>query len=395
MFDHLEIYDPRERWLVGLSDLAVRVSAPVVTLGSRGPAAPPRRILLLRLERIGDLLMTLGAIETVRRRAPEAAIHLVVGSWNRSLAEMLTAVTTVESLDAPWLARGTRGDPPWRLVRQAGAWRGRFDLAINFEPDVRGNALIGWSRTPRRVGFSSGGGGGWLTDALVRDPAAHTAVNAGRIVDLALPPGLNEAESPAAISRLVVPEGVRHQASQLLRGVGSDRVLVGVHASGGRPVKQWPVERLAGVATRLARERGAVIVLTGTPADRPLVDGLAAALPRDVTTIDVAGEMALPVFAGLLECLSVFVTPDTGPMHLAAAVGTPVVGIFGPSDPARYGPLSDRARVVTADLWCRPCNRVRRPPDRCVGRVPDCLKRIDEDAVYHATDELLSRRVGE
>jgi ADP-heptose:LPS heptosyltransferase len=80
---------------------------------------------------------------------------------------------------------------------------------------------------------------------------------------------------------------------------------------------------------------------------------------------------------------------DTGPMHLAAAVGTPVVALFGPSDPARYGPLSIRSRVVTADLWCRPCNRVRRPPARCQGRVPDCLNGIDAETVYVAADSLL------
>jgi len=76
-------------------------------------------------------------------------------------------------------------------------------------------------------------------------------------------------------------------------------------------------------------------------------------------------------------------------MHLAAAVGTPVVVLFGPSDPSRYAPLTDRARIVTIDLWCRPCNRVRWPPARCVGRVPDCLSGIDVDQVCQAADDLL------
>jgi ADP-heptose:LPS heptosyltransferase len=80
-------------------------------------------------------------------------------------------------------------------------------------------------------------------------------------------------------------------------------------------------------------------------------------------------------------------------MHLAAAVGTPVVGIFGPSDPVRYGPLIDRRRIVTVDLWCRPCNRVRKPPERCTGRVPDCLSLLETDAVYQAASDLLVRGV--
>jgi ADP-heptose:LPS heptosyltransferase len=175
----------------------------------------------------------------------------------------------------------------------------------------------------------------------------------------------------------------------MLQGVDEARPLIGVHASGGRMVKQWPVDRLAAVASRLARERRAVIVLTGTPEERPLVERLAADLPRDVHIVDVSGVVELPVLAGVLERLDLFVTADTGPMHLAAAVGTPVVAIFGPSDPRRYGPLTDRARIVTAPLWCRPCNRVRKPPGRCAGRVPDCLHLLETDTVYRAANELL------
>jgi ADP-heptose:LPS heptosyltransferase len=166
---------------------------------------------------------------------------------------------------------------------------------------------------------------------------------------------------------------------------------VGLHASGGRPVKQWHLDRFADVATQLSREHGATLVLTGAIEDRPLVDAVKAALPPDVAALDFAGSMELPVLAALLERLRLFITADTGPMHLAAAVGTPVVALFGPSDPDRYGPLADQARVVTANLWCRPCNRVRRPPERCQGRVPDCLDFIGVDMVLQSARELLSQ----
>jgi ADP-heptose:LPS heptosyltransferase len=82
-------------------------------------------------------------------------------------------------------------------------------------------------------------------------------------------------------------------------------------------------------------------------------------------------------------------------MHLAAALGVPVVAIFGPSDPARYAPRDDRTRVVRVELPCSPCNRIRRPPARCVGRVPDCLLGVSADAVCDAAVELLTRHLGE
>jgi ADP-heptose:LPS heptosyltransferase len=91
----------------------------------------------------------------------------------------------------------------------------------------------------------------------------------------------------------------------------------------------------------------------------------------------------------VLKRLAIFVTGDTGPMHLAAAVGTPVVALFGPSVPARYAPLTTDSRVVRVDLPCSPCNRIRRPPDRCRGRVPECLDGISVDAVLAAARGLL------
>jgi ADP-heptose:LPS heptosyltransferase len=389
VFNRLQIYDSRERLMVGCADALLRGCAAVSRrLPRRRTGDVPRNILLLRLERIGDLLMTLGAIEAVRTRAPGAKIHLVVGSWNASLAGLLPGIDSCETLDVSWLARQDSGASIGTLVRAAWSWRARdFDLALNFEPDIRSNLLLALSGAPRCVGFSSGGGGAFLTTALDYVPGAHTATNALRIVDASLHAAAGEALHQ--YPRLPVSAAARQAASSLLGSRETGRVLVGIHASGGRDIKQWHMDRFAQLATRLSREHAATIVLTGTSGDRPLVDRIASALPADVTVLDVAGAMELPVFAGLLEQLSLFITADTGPMHLAAAVGTPIVALFGPSDPARYGPLTDRARVLTAGLWCRPCNRVRRPPARCAGGVPDCLNLIDVDAVCRAADELL------
>jgi ADP-heptose:LPS heptosyltransferase len=389
VFKHLHIDDSRERLMVGCADaLLMGYAAVSRRLPRRRPGDVPNNILLLRLERIGDLLMTLGAIDAVRTRAPGAKVHLVVGSWNASLARLLPGIDSCETLDVPWLARHDAGASTGALVRAAWAWRTHgFDLALNFEPDIRSNFLLSLSGATRRVGFSSGGGGAFLTTALEYVPDAHTATNALRLVDASLPAAAGEA--PRQYPRLPVSADARQAASGLLGNRETGGPLVGIHASGGREIKQWHLGRFAQVATRLSRDLAATIVLTGTSGDRPLVDRIASALPADVKVLDVAGAMELPVFAGLLEQLSLFITADTGPMHLAAALGTPVVALFGPSDPARYGPLTDRARVLTADLWCRPCNRVRRPPARCVGGVPDCLNGIDVEAVCRAVNELL------
>jgi ADP-heptose:LPS heptosyltransferase len=375
----LQIYDPRERRLVAAADRVLTLGAGLARLWPRrAPAPPPRRILLLRLERIGDLLMSAAAIESVRARAPEAAIDLVVGSWNRSIAERLRGLDRVETLDAPWLARGAAASGLGLMASTAWRWRGRhYDLAINFEGDIRSHALIALGGARRRVGFAMAGGGPLLTDVVDHRPDRHTADNAAALVDAAFPG--TAAETPPF--RLDVPEAAR-QAARALIGP-HPRYLV-VHASGGRAIKQWDLDRFAAATTAIARALGAAVVLSGGPGDAPLTAQVRAAQPADVPVVDLTGRPDLLVLAAVLEGARLVLTGDTGPMHLAAAVRAPVVAVFGPSMPVRYAPRSTAHRVVRVDLWCAPCNMIRKPPARCQGHTPDCLTGVTVDAVVAA-----------
>ncbi|MDQ3347749.1 MAG: glycosyltransferase family 9 protein [Acidobacteriota bacterium] len=382
----LQIRDPRERGLVAAAD---RVLAAGAALGRpfrrRRDSHPPQRILLLRLERIGDLLMALPAIGDVRTLAPRATIDLVVGSWNRDLAGAITAVTSVETMDATWLAREGGGSGLAALLMAARRWRRqRYDLAINFEPDVRSNLLLAAAGARSTAGYRSGGGGPLLDIALEYDVRAHTADNARNLVTAAFGRAPGDTQAPA----LALP-AFAHSAATLRLG-GAPGPLVGVHVSGGRAIKQWDPERFAEVARRLVETAGATIVLTGSPGDRILVDRVAAALPRR-RVIDAA-DLDLLSAAAVLQRLDLLVTGDTGPMHLAGAVGTPVVAVFGPSDPARYGPGGANDRIVRVDLPCSPCNRIRRPPARCTGHTPDCLALISADSVFNAAMAVLDAR---
>jgi len=383
----LHIYDPRERALVTAAD---RVLDGIAELSRpfrrrRRPEAP-KRILLLRLERIGDLLMALPAIEDVRTCAPAAEIDLVVGSWNADLASMIAGVTRVETLDAHWLARDGGGLGFAALRRSARRWRvTHYDLAINFEPDIRSNLLIAASRAAWTAGYRSGGGGALLDLSLEYDVRAHTTDNARRLVASVF----GSTCSSGLTSGLRLPEETRAEVRRLLKG--SARPLVGVHVSGGRPVKQWDLDRFAQVAGGLITGARASIVLTGAPADRPLVDTVVRSLPPGAV-IDVAGRGDLLTAAALVEQLDLLITGDTGPMHLASAVGTPVIAVFGPSDPVRYAPRGPHDRIVRVDLPCSPCNRIRLPPERCVGHTPDCLSSISADRVLSAALSVLAER---
>lgn len=382
----LQIYDPGERRLVAAADRALSLVHAVRSVWRRtAPDASPRRILLLRLERIGDLLMAAPAIADVRELAPDAAIDLVVGSWNVPLAWTIPAVTRVEALDAHWLARGTSGQTFSELLRRARSWRDRrYDLAINFEPDIRSNTLLGVSGASFTAGYWSGGGAGLLDRSIAYDPRAHTTDNARALVSAAF--GHRTAGGSAL--RLSIPEAARREASARVPGNPSGP-LVGVHVSGGRAIKQWEPSRFAEVARRVSAEFGATIVLTGGPEDAAPVEAVRSTL-SGYHVIDVSGDVDLPTLAAILERLDLLVTGDTGPMHLAGAVGTPVVAVFGPSDPARYALRGPQDRVVRVDLPCSPCNRIRLPPERCVGHTPDCLALIPAARVFEAAVSALT-----
>ncbi|MCC7008734.1 MAG: glycosyltransferase family 9 protein [Acidobacteria bacterium] len=384
MTSPLQIYDPRERWIVRAADVCL---APLSWMPRRAGRAI-RRVLLMRLERIGDLLMAGDAIAHAQAAWAPAEIDLAVGSWNAAIAARIPGIARVVVADVPWLARDGRGDGWPALVRKARAW-GDYDLVVNFEPDIRSNILAWMTGAPVRVGYDSGGGGALLTDAAPYDAAAHVATNAGRLIARAARAANIAAPLRSASLRLGVPEEAARNVRERLAAARGP--LVGVHASGGRESKQWHLDRFAATARAISRQRGATIVLTGTAADRPLVDAVIRQL-GDVPAIDLCGCLDLLELMALVRALDVLVTGDTGPMHLAAAVGTPVVALFGPSNPARYGPIGSGHRIVRVDLPCSPCGRVRRPPERCRGHVPDCMDAISIDSVVDAALAILDER---
>jgi ADP-heptose:LPS heptosyltransferase len=389
VFKHLQIPYREERWLVGLADTGLQAArlAGWPRSAQRQASTAPRRILLLRLERIGDLLMVLEAITSVRAMAPTAEIDLVVGSWNLPLARLIPGVDAVESLDVPWMARQGRGVSWTSLVARARAWRSKgYDLALNFEPDIRSNLLLALSGAPRRAGFISGGGGAMLTDALSPDPHAHITENANTLVSRVFGP---RRDATRTERRLNIPDEARRRAIELVGTPSHGVPLVGIQPAAGRQIKEWDPARFAEVGSALARTRNAAVVLMGAESDRAVLDAVRHAWPADVPLIELPVQTDLVVLAAVLERMALVITGDTGPMHLAAAMGTPIVAIFGPSLPTRYAPLSPRSRVVRIDIPCSPCNLMRRPPERCVGHVPDCLSGITSASVLRAAEELL------
>jgi ADP-heptose:LPS heptosyltransferase len=256
---------------------------------------------------------------------------------------------------------------------------------------VRAAWLMALTGARERVGYANTGGARLLTRVVPLDETVSWVEQNRRAVAAAAGPAA--AGTGARVDLLNA--GDRERAREILAGagLGGTRPLVGLHASGGRPVKQWATGRWREVAQRLQREFGAALLLTGTAADHPLAEDVARGLGGAVH--DFTGRLSLIDSLAVIGSLDLFLSSDTGPMHMAAAVDAPSVSVFGPSDPRRYfsggtGGPETRHVVVRPELWCAPCNLIRRPPDECVGADgPECLRLVTIDAVHAAAARLL------
>jgi ADP-heptose:LPS heptosyltransferase len=343
----------------------------------------------LRLDRLGDLVMTLPALAELRCAAPKAEIELGVGSWNEDLARGLPMIDRVRIIDAPWAAWGKRAS--WADAARSIRSLPRPDLVIDFQGDVRVILLMALTKAPLRAGFGETGGRYLLTHDGPWDERKSWY---RQCVDL-LQTVFTKASFPEVIEPFdfLLPEDKR-AGRTLLAKVGLNEPsepLIGIHPSAGRAIKQWEVDKFAALADRLVGETGGSVLLTGGPSDGELVEAVAGRARQNVFSL--VTDASIRVFAALVAELDLFVTGDTGPMHIAQAVGTPNLAIFGPSDPIRYGPEQGvgKRRVIRESLYCSPCNMIRKPPLECARRhSPECISRISVDQVVDAALGMVS-----
>lgn len=392
---------PRRRRWTPARGTALRVEHPVERMlakrtdGPPAPAAPVdpaavREVLVLRLDRIGDLLMSLPALADLRRALPGARIRLAVGRWSADVAAM-APVDEVVFWSAPWAGRAGEGASGMlSLARQARALAARPpDVAIDLQGDVRAALLMRFTGARARVGYANTGGRSWLTHVVPLDETVSWVEQNRRAMEVVAGPRRETGSAHVTVD----PAGAR----ALLESYGlADRgPLVVIHPSGGRTIKQWPVDRWREVARRLQEEMGATVAVTGGASDGALARALGEGLKHPA--IDLSGRLTVAETMAVIGAADLFLSPDTGPMHMACVMGTPSVAVFGPSAAERYfssdlSPQPALHVVVRRELWCAPCNLIRRPPEECVADVtPECLRIVGVDDVFAAAAALLLR----
>jgi heptosyltransferase-2 len=339
-----------------------------------------RSVVVLEYWHLGDAVMIIPFLRALREKLPQARIVLVGSHAGRSVLGNQRIVDEILVFRIPWAqAHGrfqklTSGE--WsevvRLVRELR--RRRFDLGFSGRADVRDNALLWAGGVKRRIGYGFGNGAAFLTDIVPPDIGRpHYAERWLRLVEFLW--GSVEEREP----RLWLSEDQQRFANEYLKqcGVGEFSILVGIHPGARNEVRQWGWKNFYAVASRLVEKYPKVRVLWF---EDPEKEAQFHASPSWLCPV----RLPLGELMGVLAKCRLLICNDSGPMHLAAALGVPVVAVFGPGSRAWSGPLHPQSKVVINDaFWCRPCF------DYCRWDRPYCLEAVPPDDVYTAAVQLI------
>jgi ADP-heptose:LPS heptosyltransferase len=349
-------------------------------------ALAPDSVLLIRPDHLGDVLFLTPAVHALRQALPEARLTLLVGPWSAEVVAGNKDFDAVALCSFPGFERKTRGNAlaPYRLLsKAAGELRGRFDTAVVLRFDHWWGAwLAAAAGIPRRIGYAWPETHPFLTEMLPYRTGRHEVQQNATLLE-ALAPGME-----AALGQLqyaVQPED-RAWAAERMREMG--RPLVAIHPGAGAAVKQWPVANWAAVGQSLVRAKDASIVLSGGPGERSLSAGVAGKM--QAPALDLAGQTTLGQLAAIYERCDLVLGSDSGPLHLAVAVGAATVHLFGPVPATKFGPWGPPARnvVLESPFVCAPCDRL----DWSNAALPlhGCMAGISPDCVIETALRLLS-----
>jgi heptosyltransferase-1 len=335
-------------------------------------------ILLIKPSSLGDIVHAMPTCAAIRRTYPKARLTwLVKRQW-------ASFVERIDGVDRVWPVKSTLKG--W--LSQVPALRTEgFDLVVDLQGLFR-SAAIGWlGGSPLLVGFENGREGSpWFYSRRVPVPQSEMhAVDRYLLVAKAV--GAAESDTPEF--RFRIPPTDYDEVDRLLirSGVTPGTSWVAMNVSARWPTKRWPAESFAEVADRMLQEGYGAVVMIGGPDERAEVAAVSGMMKTPA--IDLAGATTVGLLPALLSKASLLITNDSGPMHVAAAVGTPVVALFGPTSAVRTGPYGVGHGVLTGKVPCSPCfSRT------CHNTLPlECLRLVSPQQVLSAVRAQRTQRM--
>ncbi len=327
-------------------------------------------ILLIRLRRIGDVVMTTPAITALRKGFPKAKITYVVDEPYRVLVEGHPDLDGVLVLPKQLGVREFRKHI--RRIREDA-----YDVVIDFHGGPRASLLTVFSGAPLKIGYRIKYKSLIYDIKLPREPEKGYFHSVENHVNLVRPLGID----PPSIPPLSLPPPTHAEAEKVRQFIENfareDTKIVTLHISAGNEFRDWGAQRLIRLVTLLSQIPRVKIVLIGSGVDRQTEEEITKTAKAPV--LSMVSRLNLRELRELISLASLFVGPDSGPMHIAATTPTPIVAYFGPTLPAHFGPWKARSTLLEKDFDCRPCRQ-----RQCIHEDFRCLRTISPEEVYDA-----------
>lgn len=331
-----------------------------------------RNVLVIKLRYIGDVLLATPTLQALKAAYPAARLTVVVNAGTEDVLLNHPDIDRIMTVEKKSFAA------QWRLI--AALRRSRYDSVIDLTDGDR-SAWLSWlSGAPTRIGFNDEGRWrGRCYSHVVRSTARHRI---DRDLEALVPLGIAVLDRTP---RLFLTYEDARQAEQLLGrlGLNSAAPLAVIQPGARYWFKAWPAERFAELADRLAGTFGYRVLIGGSEQDRRVAEQIASL--ATCKPVSLAGQASLRTFAAVLKKAALFVGNDSGAMHIAAAVGTPIVALFGPSNPAEWGPRGSRVEAIYKGVDCRVCFH-----PTCERGEQNCMKQIAVDEVMTAARRVIA-----
>ena len=309
----------------------------------------PKRILVVKLDHLGDVILATPVFSNLRQAYPDAERHALTGTWSRVVLERHPDVKTVFDYNSPAFCRtgqSTSLKQAFQLYRELR--RQKYDLVVELRGDWRTTGFSLLRLTPYRLSRAALQIENRL--GLARFSGTHETT---RNLDL-----LRHADIPTPCQNATfsVTTADEKWGSDFLESHKIDKQspLVAIHPGSPIPLKRWCPERYAELADWLIARKGTQILFVGVKDEVPIVTEIQRRMQG--ASINIAGETTLTQLASILHTCNMFIGNDSGPMHLAAAVGTPTIGLYGPGDPTRFAPIGVTCQTIRRKLDCPPCS---------------------------------------
>jgi heptosyltransferase-2 len=340
------------------------------------------KILVVQTSFLGDLVLTTPLIAELRHRFPAA--HLAV-LCTPDGADILAGHPDLDEIIA-YRKRRDRGrrQSIWNMARELRARR--FTLALSPHKSLRTALLLFLAGIPCRIGFRQSAGWFFYHRRVHRDASRHDVERNLSLLDALGPEPRERGRAP----RVAVTAAAGETVARLFaaHGIGGNGIVFGVNPGSVWRTKRWTPEGYAKLIVALKRKYGGQVVLFGGPGDREVVEKILAL--SDNAAVSLLGRIGLSELAAAIERCDVFITNDSGPMHVAVARGVPVVAVFCATTPSLgFYPYASNAVVVGKELSCRPCGR--HGGQSCPLGTEDCMRLITAEDVLLGVERLLER----